>query len=192
MIYVVEKKQLLVVCTGNTCRSPMAEGILRHKAQEERISHLITVHSAGICAEVGAGASLLALEMLLRHGIQLPKHKAKQLSEGDVVRASLILTMEEAHRTAVLRLSRNASDRVVLLNELPGRYGDIPDPYGGDLKDYSACFAQIDQCLQRGWTDILTFMQIGGDPTCTCSSQEDRGSQVDSRGAHADVIGWAA
>lgn len=138
---------VLFVCTGNTCRSPMAEGIFRSLAGErlgcrpdEVERHGIVVASAGVAAWAGGHASGHAVEAMARMGIDLSGHESQPLTESLVRQADVILTMTASHRAAVLAQFPEAGGRVAVLD--PDRR-DVLDPMGGTLETYLECARQI-------------------------------------------------
>lgn len=155
-------KQLLIVCTGNICRSPIAEGIVRFRSQQERISHNLYVHSAGTQAVVGSGASRNGIEVMASNGIDIRRHVAKQVTFEAIADAHMIIVMEEAHRAALFHLAPSHMGKIILLSELSGRTYDIPDPYGGPLIDYQIAYARINGIINAAWSDILDKIDLWG------------------------------
>jgi protein-tyrosine-phosphatase/tRNA A37 threonylcarbamoyladenosine synthetase subunit TsaC/SUA5/YrdC len=144
---------VLFVCTGNTCRSPMAEAIFRRLAAErlgcppEAIErHGVVVTSAGLAAWAGGPASAGAVEAAAELGGDLRGHESQPLTESLVQQADVILTMTAAHRAALLAQFPEAGDRVVMLS--PDRR-DVIDPIGGSLETYRSCARQIQAHLQE-------------------------------------------
>jgi protein-tyrosine phosphatase len=138
---------VLFVCTGNTCRSPMAEALFRRLAAErlgcrpaEIERHGVVVASAGISAWAGTRASAGAIDVMAEMGGDLGGHESQPLTEDLVRQADVILTMTAAHRAAILAQFPEAGGRVTMLS--PDRQ-DVLDPIGGSLDIYRRCARQI-------------------------------------------------
>jgi len=129
-------KHVLLVCTGNICRSPLAEEMLKRTLKERGIDG-VNVTSAGTGAWDGAPASEGAYLVGLERGLDLSGHRARLLTRELVDQADLILTMARHHRARVDELG--GEGRVFVLGEYAGRDGDgaeVSDPFGGDLDVY--------------------------------------------------------
>ena len=142
---------ILFVCTGNTCRSPMAETIFRQLLAErfgcrpdEIEEHGVVVASAGIAAWGGGKASNGALEAMAEIGCDLSGHESQPVTENLVRQADIIWTMTASHRAAILSQFPEAGGRVALLS--PDRL-DVIDPIGGPLATYRKCAQQIREHL---------------------------------------------
>jgi protein-tyrosine phosphatase len=142
---------VLFVCTGNTCRSPMAEAVFRQlladrlRCRPDEIErHGFVVASAGIAAWGGGKASENAREAMREAGADLSAHESQPLTEHLARQADVILTMTAAHRAAILGQFPEVGGRVAMLS--PDRH-DVIDPIGGSLATYRKCAAQIREHL---------------------------------------------
>jgi len=133
---------LLLVCTGNTCRSPMAEVIARDLLKGEDGA---VVRSAGVSAGPGAAATPQAVAAAGELGLDLSTHRSQPLTAQAVAEADQILTMTATHLAMVLQVAPEAADRAAVLD----LDGDIADPFGGTLEDYRATAEQIKTALLR-------------------------------------------
>lgn len=144
-----EFMRILVVCTGNTCRSPLAEALLRRLAAA-RPELALEVASAGVGAVDGAPASEGAYLVGLEHGLDLSGHRSRAITRELVAGADLILTMSRRHQERVLELGGEGKTEV--LGEYAGAAGaaaEIADPFGGALEGYRTTYAELDALLQR-------------------------------------------
>jgi protein-tyrosine-phosphatase len=141
-------KQILLICTGNTCRSPLAEALLRHKLRERGVDTVV-VGSAGTGAWDGAPASEGAYLVALEHGLDLSSHRARLLTRELVTVSDLVLTMARHHLARAEQLG--ATGNAHLLGEYAGRSGveaEVRDPFGGDLEGYRETFEELDRMLE--------------------------------------------
>jgi tRNA threonylcarbamoyl adenosine modification protein (Sua5/YciO/YrdC/YwlC family) len=146
------KPVIAIVCTGNTCRSPMAEALLRERIVEKFGSEdTIRVLSAGVAAGAGMGASPQAIEVMGGRGLDLTGHSSRPLDDSVMKVADLVLTMTEGHRAAILAAWPEMHDRVFPLRR---DGGDISDPVGMPVEVYKHCAEQIDLELAK-WLDNL-------------------------------------
>ncbi len=159
-------KTILFVCTGNICRSPMAEGLFRH-AIKGRGDY--QVYSAGVGAVEGLPPSENAVLALRQLGIDITRQRSRMLSSELVQKADFIFGMTHSHVDAILLLYPQAAEKTFLLREfdetLDRFENDIPDPIGGPLSTYMECRDQIEQ----GIASMLKFIEqtSGGNSSST-------------------------
>ncbi len=145
-------QMFLFVCTGNTCRSPMAEGLFRkmlanhiHCGEEDLMDRGYLVASAGLAAASGAPASPESLELLEKRGIDLREHASQPISPRLLQQADAVYTMTRQHREMILREFPDLAPRVHLLT----RDGsDVLDPIGFGFEEYEKCADQIERNLR--------------------------------------------
>lgn len=138
---------LLFVCSGNTCRSPMAEAITRGLLRERGWTH-VDVASAGTGAISGAAASPEAVEVAREHGLQLDTHASQPLTSELIAWADLVLVMGTSHIHAVRELG--GGEKVSLVTafvEGEGYAQPVADPFGGDQEHYREAFEQIEAAV---------------------------------------------
>lgn len=134
--------KILFVCTGNTCRSPMACALMNKLASDNDMD--IKCDSAGIFANSGDKASTNAIKAMLEYEIDLSNHSAKALTEDLIKEYDLILTMTQGHKTMISAL---APEKVYTICEYAGYNGDIKDPFGSNLQAYKDASEDIYDCL---------------------------------------------
>jgi len=148
---------ILFVCTGNTCRSSMAEGILKSMLQEMNIDN-INVSSAGISAFDGEAANEKAIYTLNKKGIDIRNHRARQLTKKIINESDLILTMTNNHKNMILNVMPEYSDKVFTLKEFAciinneetrGKNLDVADPFGAGYNVYEISAAEIEEQLNK-------------------------------------------
>ena len=146
-----EPFRLLFVCTGNTCRSPMAEAIARKHIEDLGWSR-VEVRSAGVGAIEGSAASAGALRVAAARGLDLSNHSATRLTSEVGQSADLVLTMSAGHLMRVIELG--GGDRTTMLSAFAAGddevWGDgIPDPIDGPDEEYANTFDVLDDLIGR-------------------------------------------
>ena len=156
-----EPFRLLFVCTGNTCRSPLAEALTREALDERGWEGGVEVRSAGVAAAPGGRASEGSLEVARKHGLSLEGHRSSPLSAEMADWADLILTMSPSHLGAVAMAG--GGDRVAVITEFAARQeareadpreaariaGGVPDPFGGDQEAYEATYRALEELVEK-------------------------------------------
>lgn len=146
--------ELLVVCVGNICRSPMAEAILRDRLAARPIS----IRSAGLQALSGAPLDGLAREVLDSHGLNLPGHRSQQVDRQMLRRADLILSMEQPHLASLFRLAPEVRGKTFLIGQWQ-HAAEIIDPYKRPKTAFEQTYTHLSRCVD----DWLPYIQ-SGDP----------------------------
>lgn len=133
------------VCTGNTCRSPMAAAILHSKNLNK-----VEVRSAGIYATDGVPMSMNAQAVLQEMNLST-EHASKHFSQEDAEWADVILTMTNNHKQTIVQLFPEAANKTFTLTEFIDKpqLGDVVDPYGGNVTIYKNTFNQLQQYIDE-------------------------------------------
>jgi len=147
-------KRILFVCTGNTCRSPMAEALFRNIAAEAGLE--LEIRSAGVAAIPGGAMSDYAQQVLADRGVATDEFRSSAVTAETVDWADLILTMTVSHKQTLVHLFPKAADKAFTLKEFaaePSESGvadrDVADPFGGTLDDYRACADELEGLLRK-------------------------------------------
>ena len=148
--------RVMTVCTGNICRSPMAEVVLRDRLQRAGLAGVVEVTSTGVSDEEhGHPIDSRARRVLTAHGYQVPGHSARRVATGDLASSDLVLAMTSAHARALRALAgadRGLADRVELYRsfdpaaplEGPEHLLDMDDPWYGEEAGFEVTLAQIE------------------------------------------------
>ncbi len=140
---------ILIVCTGNTCRSPMAAVMLQQLVDADDRLRGIQVASAGTDANQGDPATAEAIAVVASRELDLRQHRARRLDGAAVAAADLILTMTARHEETVRHRFPPASDRVYRLAAWAGCGDDVTDPLGRGIAAYRQCEQQFAELFAR-------------------------------------------
>lgn len=142
---------ILVVCVGNICRSPMGEALLKDALAHKQKNNY-SVSSAGLGALVGHAPDKIATELMLEKGIDISGYKATQIDHSLIKDAFLILVMEKGHKTALENKEPSAKGKVFRLGEW-GKF-DISDPYKKDRKVFEESLRLIEKGITE-WVEKI-------------------------------------
>jgi protein-tyrosine-phosphatase len=146
--------RILCVCTGNICRSPAVEVLLRRRLEEEGLDGW-TVESAGTWAVEGRPASREIILLLAERGLDASAHTSREVNRRMVEQADLVLVMTGSHAESLRLEFPDQAHKVYLLSEMPGgRRYDIQDPYGSSPEVYRACVEELEDLVDTGFERI--------------------------------------
>lgn len=149
---------ILLVCTANRCRSPLAAATLQRLLAGGDGAGGIRVESAGTWAVAGLPATPEAVEAGRAAGLDLSGHRARSVADLALDSYDLILTMEAGQREALRVEQPRHADRVQLIAEMAGESFDITDPTGRALEEHHACLRELRNALERGLARILALI----------------------------------
>ena len=138
---------ILLVCTGNTCRSAMAGGLFE-KAIDDDYDGCINIDTAGINVYVPTPASEPAVRIMEEMDIDISDHVSKQVDKEDIENADLVLVMTESHKNTLFDLYPQYSSKIYTIPEYAyGTADEISDPFGGDDEEYRECATELKKAI---------------------------------------------
>lgn len=149
---------ILLICTANICRSPVAAAILQDRLHKKGFYNWV-VRSAGTWAEVKRGASRYSIRVMAEQGFDLNNHTSHMLEEKDLQEANLVLCMESGHVEALQVEFPTYTPKVFLLSEMVGKRYNINDPYGQDLDTYRRMANEVSQIIDTGLDKIVSLVE---------------------------------
>lgn len=144
----------LFVCTANTCRSPMAEGILNKIAAEKGID--CSSDSAGLYSFDGQTANYKAIEVMKAYEVDLSNHKSRKLTQSIIDSSDMVLALTTTHRNLIKEIFKISNMKLFTLKEYEKKLSneevdslDIADPYGGSIETYEICASQLYESIKN-------------------------------------------
>lgn len=143
-------KRIMFICTGNICRSAMADGLMKKLAKDNNKE--IEVYSCGIFAEDGDMPTFNAMEAIKEYDVDLKLHRATNIRNSKIEDMDIILCATVSHKNNVINMYPNLKDKIFTIKEYADYDKndlDIPDPWGYDIETYRFCASTISKCLNK-------------------------------------------
>lgn len=142
-----------MVCLGNICRSPIAEGILRHKLQQMKIDHVKTDSAGTSNFHIGEAPDARMRKTAVKNGVDISDLKARQFVQKDFDEFDLIYAMDQSNYQNIVSLARNEDDvskvKLILDEIFPGEKREVPDPYYGGEEGFQHVFDLLDDVTNQ-------------------------------------------
>lgn len=144
--------KIMFICTGNICRSAMAEGIMKKLVKDKKID--AQIYSCGIYAESGDYATYNAIEAAKYYDVDISNHRATNIKNSQIEEMDIILCATNSHKDVVISMYPNLINKVYNMKEYAkldedGKDMDIKDPWGYDMEIYRRCIEEISICLEK-------------------------------------------
>jgi protein-tyrosine phosphatase len=153
----MDHRKILFVCLGNICRSPLGEGILRHRAEARGLSHLVSTDSAGTGGwHQGEAPDARSIAIGRRQGVDISNLRARKLRHSDFNDFDMIFAMDRSNLRDIVRIAPHDSsaDIHLFMDFVSGEHRDVPDPYYGEEQDFREVFDMLD----AGCVTLLDFL----------------------------------
>ncbi len=149
---------IMFVCTGNTCRSPMAEGAMKVLLEKENLKNKYEVISSGTSAATGFPATLYGIEAAKIWDADMSAHQSQPLTSELLEKSDLIFAMTPSHFAEIIRLRKDVADRTYLFKNFPDHASigeGLIDPIGQELSVYNETFLEIGEYLGKYLPEIV-------------------------------------
>ena len=140
--------KVMFICTGNTCRSAMAEAILKKKAQVWNKN--IDVFSSGLYAQNGDGPTSAAIEVMEEMGYDMSGHYARNIRNSNILDMDVILCATNSQKVQTIMMYPELKEKIYTIKEYAfGENGDISDPWGHNKNTYEICAKELEKCIDK-------------------------------------------
>lgn len=154
--------KILIICTANICRSPVAAALLRDRLRQRGLADW-QVESAGTWAMVARGASRHSIDLMSRYGHDITGHRSRMVTDDMLRGADLVLTMEDGHAEALRAEFAPEAHKVFMITEMIGHTYSIADPYGGPPEEYERMAASLTEVIDGGLERIVFLARENAD-----------------------------
>ena len=148
---------ILLICTANQCRSPLAEALLRRQLTEREPNTSWTVESAGTWATGARPAHTQMCRVAGEAGLDLTRHRSRNVEDLALAKYDLILTMEQSHKEALQVEFPAVRSRVYQLTEMVGMNYDVADPIGGSVDDFRRTLSELQRLIAFGLPRMIAL-----------------------------------
>ena len=153
--------RVLVICTGNLCRSPMVAALLADRLAQDPARRDWQVESAGVWAYGGRPATEYGIDEMRERGIDMRAHSSQPVTRELVEAADLVLAMTRNHVEALEVTFPDQAHKLYLLTQMVGQEYDIADPYGGSRLAYAATAKNLEALVEAGYDRIVALAEAG-------------------------------
>ena len=151
--------EILIVCTGNLCRSPMAEALLGARLSCDEARREWHVSSAGAWTTNGRPASAYAIEEMAQRGISMSAHRSSSVTRERMETSDLVLAMTRHHAEALEAAFPENAYKVHMLSNMVGQTYSIRDPYGGTRMEYATVAKELEEVIEAGYERIVAVAE---------------------------------
>ena len=154
----MSRPHILVVCTANICRSPVAESLLRTKLNAVGLADW-TVSSAGTWAEPNHTAAPFSIALMTERGLDIRSNRSQPVTEPLMQQADLVLCMETTHVKTLRQAYPAQQHKIYTIRQMKGKRGSVRDPYGGSRRQYERMVAEVNELIELGFPRIQAVAQ---------------------------------